>query len=333
MSDPVTNFEIEDVLSSIRRLVSEDPQELRARKEKAVERFILTPALRVADQPEGQEDTGDDVLVLKIPNDAEDNDDAEDSDSLAEFSEELPILTVQDNPDLTDDREIEAETGAFVDEPTDPDVIQMQDPDPVENRFDELEDAVNQTGEEWEPDGSEPEADEVPIHHIFATVRELRDGNETRNAEEGTNLETEIQFEARDEPVMPAFLEDTQIDPEISDHKVEPLFKHEDVFATGVDAEVESPTLREDREVSVFLTKTSEEQAPDDQHLQPVADEIPDEGLLTDEQVIDEDALRDLVAAMVREELQGSMGERITRNVRRMVRREIQRAMALKDFD
>lgn len=40
------------------------------------------------------------------------------------------------------------------------------------------------------------------------------------------------------------------------------------------------------------------------------------------------DALRDLVKEAVRNELQGALGERITRNVRKMVRREIRMAMA-----
>lgn len=41
----------------------------------------------------------------------------------------------------------------------------------------------------------------------------------------------------------------------------------------------------------------------------------------------DEDALRDMVADIVRQELQGALGERITRNVRKLVRREIHRAL------
>ncbi|MEL7013795.1 MAG: hypothetical protein AAFO72_11005 [Pseudomonadota bacterium] len=49
--------------------------------------------------------------------------------------------------------------------------------------------------------------------------------------------------------------------------------------------------------------------------------------------VIDEAALRDLVSEIVRQELQGSLGERITRNVRKLVRREIHRAMMGHDLD
>lgn len=52
-----------------------------------------------------------------------------------------------------------------------------------------------------------------------------------------------------------------------------------------------------------------------------------------DEAVLDEEMLRDLVAEFVRQELQGALGERITRNVRKLVRAEIQRALAAREFD
>ncbi|WP_444463245.1 hypothetical protein [Rhodobacter capsulatus] len=49
--------------------------------------------------------------------------------------------------------------------------------------------------------------------------------------------------------------------------------------------------------------------------------------------LIDEAVLRDMVAQLVREELRGSLGERITQNVRKLVRREIQRALMGQDYD
>jgi len=39
--------------------------------------------------------------------------------------------------------------------------------------------------------------------------------------------------------------------------------------------------------------------------------------------ILDEEALRDLVNDIVREELQGELGERISRNLRRLIRREL----------
>ncbi|APE44148.1 hypothetical protein BOO69_12610 [Sulfitobacter alexandrii] len=50
MSDPVTNAEVEDVLSSIRRLVSEDKRPMQPKAKPVMsDRLVLTPALRVAD--------------------------------------------------------------------------------------------------------------------------------------------------------------------------------------------------------------------------------------------------------------------------------------------
>ena len=49
--------------------------------------------------------------------------------------------------------------------------------------------------------------------------------------------------------------------------------------------------------------------------------------------VLDEETLRQLVSDIVREELQGALGERITRNVRKLVRREIHRALTAKDLE
>ncbi|RMH43209.1 MAG: hypothetical protein D6688_09335, partial [Alphaproteobacteria bacterium] len=51
-----------------------------------------------------------------------------------------------------------------------------------------------------------------------------------------------------------------------------------------------------------------------------------------DEMVIDEEALREIIAEIVREELQGALGERITRNIRKLARREIHRAMTMREL-
>lgn len=50
-------------------------------------------------------------------------------------------------------------------------------------------------------------------------------------------------------------------------------------------------------------------------------------------QSIDEAMLREIVADIVRSELQGALGERITRNVRKLVRGEIQRELAARALD
>ena len=47
----------------------------------------------------------------------------------------------------------------------------------------------------------------------------------------------------------------------------------------------------------------------------------------------DQEPIEVIVARLVRAELQGEMGERITRNVRKLVRREIHRAFAADELD
>lgn len=59
-----------------------------------------------------------------------------------------------------------------------------------------------------------------------------------------------------------------------------------------------------------------------------------DNDLLGEEDfLIDEDVMRELVRDIIREELQGALGERITRNVRKLVRAEIQRMLICRDLD
>jgi len=48
---------------------------------------------------------------------------------------------------------------------------------------------------------------------------------------------------------------------------------------------------------------------------------------------VDLEALREIVVDMIRQELRGALGEKITRNVRKLVRREIQRAVTSTNFD
>jgi cell pole-organizing protein PopZ len=75
------------------------------------------------------------------------------------------------------------------------------------------------------------------------------------------------------------------------------------------------------------LVLTPAFRVPDAQEDAPEAAEDDDHG------VLDEEALRDLVSELVRDELQGALGERITRNVRKLVRREIHRALASMELE
>ncbi|RWR09078.1 hypothetical protein [Paenirhodobacter populi] len=70
-----------------------------------------------------------------------------------------------------------------------------------------------------------------------------------------------------------------------------------------------------------------------DEDLRAPFQEVDDEEDQSELPGIDEDALRVLVARLIREELQGVLGQKITQNVRKLVRREIQRSLIGTDFE
>ncbi|MEM7643851.1 MAG: hypothetical protein AAF366_15165 [Pseudomonadota bacterium] len=63
--------------------------------------------------------------------------------------------------------------------------------------------------------------------------------------------------------------------------------------------------------------------------------DLADLGETSDKDVIslDDEGFRDLIADIVRQELAGELGERITRNVRKLVRREIRQLLSSDEFD
>ena len=77
------------------------------------------------------------------------------------------------------------------------------------------------------------------------------------------------------------------------------------------------------------------------QGIDDIADDLPPEAALlqgpeaaaeTPVPEIDAEALADMVRDMLREELQGALGERMTRNIRKLVRAEVARILATKDI-
>lgn len=241
MSSSVTSVEIEDMLSSIRRLISEDG----SGKQKSTSRspdLLLTPALRVMDdEPFSEGSAASRPEVLRLNAEAEriqdDTDDEPDVQHAGEDDDGMPFTSARST---------------------------------LEARIAELEEAVSRSRDEWEPDGSEPDEDEMPDHHIFS---------------------------------HPAAMAVT------GSQEQEDVAVHFGLAAARLRAQ----------ELGIV---------PDPASL-PSSSEANRDA----EALWDEEALRDLVAEVVRQELQGALGERITRNVRRMVRREIQQALTLKDFN
>lgn len=74
--------------------------------------------------------------------------------------------------------------------------------------------------------------------------------------------------------------------------------------------------------------------APDPAGFSAARPAAPEQGLFDgDAPGIDEEMLRDIVREIIREELAGTLGERITRNVRKLVRVEINRALTAREFE
>jgi hypothetical protein len=92
-----------------------------------------------------------------------------------------------------------------------------------------------------------------------------------------------------------------------------------------------SSAAHEEPEAQMDWTDTLD---PDAEPVRPSARfTLYEEDQETEAPFLDEDVLRELIRDILREELQGALGERITRNVRKLVRAEIARALAARDFD
>ncbi len=253
MSGPLSNNEIEDVVSSVRRLVSADGRPRTVSRDLGQDKLILTPAFRVV-----PEDTPPDPLVLTAPliepaaetegpvshlveADWEDEIWHEEPAPLAELAlgaEEAELVVVDDGPPLD-------EIGAAL--PGD--------------ALDEFED-------------DEP-ATVVPLlRAVDPTPRDAVAEPETDAALAADSLPDPLPDAPDPVPV------DT---------------------APGV-------------------TTLDEVQTLVDKDGNPLT-------------VLDEEALQEIVRSLIREELQGVLGERITHNVRKLVRSEINRALTARALD
>lgn len=270
MSDPVTNVEIEDVLSSIRRLVAEGDKTGRPANiagtaaPREAERFVLTPALRIADAPVVEDDVSETL----------NNDDSSDSVSQTAASDAEPLVL---------------EPAAMLGEAKIHDRMSDSERASLEATIAELEAAVTYQPDEWEPDGSEM----APTTGLAAAFAALE-------AEDGIAHERVVTLRPQ----------------------AEPTFRHTP-SKVPVEDDVDTD-YGDDLRVS-----------DDDDEGTPIPDDL-DETLaayIAGGSALDRDEIRQMVVDVVRQELQGELGERITRNVRKLVRLEIQRAATTNLYD
>lgn len=314
MSDAVKSSEIEDVLSSIRRLVSEDsraagradaPKDAGSdtvdeadipNDEIVQEALVLTPALRVHDG-------------------GKDDDKAQTAQQSEEHGDGVASDPQEAEPDQTT-LVLDAVADAVLTEAlSDPEAKARDDEGSVH--------PVQPNDSHGEPEGEyapEPEAE-----NALRSEREdiaPTEGPETLEAKIAA-LETLIgksdgTWDADESSETLVTRSDAEETLDWEDHQPEP--EQDEVARTEEPAE--APVAPESEPEAVVEEPGATDGANETDLLQE-----------PDTHVIDEEMLRDMVCDIVREELQGALGERITRNVRRLVRREIHRALASQELD
>ncbi len=362
MSEPVTNAEIEDVLSSIRRLVSEDVRNTVREhveiKREEPDRLVLSPALRVAD-PE----------IVSVS----ENDHSEAGDAFPGAEDEASFDVQDANAALDDSNSINADEHAAQELST-----PWEDPGATLYEAAAAIEGENLQERQDEADGEERTAldDEALLDAASLEVREdhgLGVGelaeNDTVVDDDLQNLsakDPQIEEEQTETPVsdelsisVEAETDEQILQPEATAHHPEEAEPEEDGgvrLSAAVEALSAAMSDSDDVEWEPHGDEATEATLPDPEPLEwqdadgPEAsqatpsfayidedpeDDEPEDALFDDEDetVLDEAMLRELVTDIVREELQGALGERITRNVRKLVRREINRALSVQDLE
>ena len=277
MSDPMTNVEIEDVLSSIRRLVAEtepDRPDATPPAARLMPKLVLTPAQRV-DSPAATPDRAAPVLL---------------SESQRITAAE-PV--VQNLPD--------AASGA--------------DRASLLSTIAELEAAVRDQIDDWEPDGTGTDTDLSWARAGFRGDVDVEDAEDLQPRSAPANAAawppTLIEAARRyggDDMADPADDDGSGPVAEFRHHRSENLARPDEPDGDFNDDLIGGPALGDNPEDTL-------------------------DSYLAAQPVIDEADMREMVRDIVRQELQGKLGERITRNVRKLVRREIHRALTTQNFD
>ncbi|WP_341211923.1 hypothetical protein [uncultured Limimaricola sp.] len=316
MSDPVKSVEIEDVLSSIRRLLADgDPHgtsaksgprpvdpalqasvpPTRGRAERRADApLVLTPALRVAGRPEPQ------GVTAPTPFPAG------------------PGRTLATEPDALDD-DFQAPSLPTARKPQDSALRSR-----LEATIAELEAAITHQVDEWEPDGSEP----APVMDWAQARAEDAPFLSRRHA----NSQPQVPTDQRPAEVAPV--------PEAGFHDG---LSDETAFDTTPASDQATASVARPFEPSPEVTALVEEGA-EAFEPQPVvgapiaetaanADVEPIAQTSVETPQIDEAMLRELIVEVLRDELRGPLGDRITSNLRKLVRREIFRALASGEVD
>ncbi|WP_412562238.1 hypothetical protein [Thalassobius sp. MITS945101] len=349
MSNPVTNVEIEDVLASIRRLVSDEPAQPSVPADK-VEKLVLTPALRV----------NNDAPPTPAQDDAQKTEHETESVTPerpaamtlgAEYAV-APLPVVNRNDVAEGEPATVAAAEAVTEAAEQPD----EAPETAMDRLEGMQAALSVSDElsddQWEPDGDDEDAfgaaDVASMEWVDHTPHESLGAGEDAVAEAPYWADAEPQDVAEvhslhgDVEAVEAggFAEEEIAAAEdIVDMSEVEAVEEDAAPIEEVDEGLEEPSAqaafassRVPSEASV--NNTAADYAEEDYVSEAVSNAALEDLSALDGlgAALDEEALRELVTEIVRQELQGSLGERITRNVRKLVRREIQRALTVQNL-
>ena len=246
-------------------------------------------------------------------------------------------------------------------------------PRSLEDRIAELEAAVSETSDEWEPDGSEDQNQHRPDRIVFKSSERDGQGDRRRTLRlsEIALIETgpanEEAANTSDAEAMPATFRHGADDHDIPAFEVPEDTPEPEIVEDAEAAPVESEEAPPDEQIALSPKELDADAGTEDEAREDIATDeafeealaeavaasLPDavadevgqrEGGISPERAeelngrpdtaeIDEASARPLVAALIREELQGELGERITRNVRKLVRQEIQRALTVRELE
>ena len=305
MSDPVTNIEIEDVLSSIRRLVSSDERPVKSQVKSAEVAFDKgSVSVGNADPSEAAQDEPDKLfLTPSLRVDA--------PTFVAESADQVSEPSLQES-DLSDDNQADEvpDEGAPLGRANE-----------LKARVAEFEEVVARQSDQWDPDGASSDANSGKAGSPLPWEEYLRDS-------ETADMDAAQDVDPPSEPSSGSIAkaveeagrapEDTADDPAPDE---------------AASTQAQAPTPPPEDDIPENFAADDAAQDSDDAPREGLPSPDTTEFLGANDDFLDEDALRDLVADIVRQELQGALGERITRNVRKLVRREIHRAMASQELN
>lgn len=321
MSEPLTSSEIEDVLSSIRRLVSDDirPMGRSAPPAPAVpaapvvarveDKLLLTPAFRVV-QNVRQNDNG--WLAEHVEPTRE-------SVEQEEFGKDAMVTRLGAQvPAFSDEWENEEGDAVLADAGVHAEAGRWEDFS-ASDAFEEDAFLAGAGSSSKTPDVTDVvEPEEILPHHQYEDESKLF---APERADEQIPGWAQSEFEDDASEDM-GDLEDS-----LETKEVAFVSARSTAWADAAEASVIAALAMQERPNRIHRAASSEfvEDAPPEPHLQAASD--------AGELRFDEDILRELVRDLIREELQGKLGERMTRSMRKLVRVELLRLLATREFE